>query len=658
MNTIKDNSNKSKITLIITITLFIAISYIGLLNIAALNRPISTLDIIKFIKFFDIILAAFAALSCIVCYNSTKKEELFILSLLYIVFFVDISFGNIDAIDFKARYIEMNNYILIPTSLFRVAILIISVSSLNKVKRLIINNKIKAIILVIIIATSIGILKINGLISNGFTSINQFIIYNVFLFIVYVVSACVYLNKSIKTEEYIYAVISASIFLFSIKWIYAIVEVTSPSSYVKIVSISITYICFILFIGGVMLELILNIKKNKELENELIIFKKLADENKKCGIIIYNNNREIIYANDTAKIYWTYKKDIDYVNLKKEIIEKTKNIKIDKLKQIQNHILQVGFWSGSIKLDKSGVVLNCNMQRIHTSNGKNTSIIFKDVSNRVREKNALLEYEKIKGQEQVRNEFFANISHELRTPLNIFYSTVQLLDRKVNANDFKDVYINHKQSLKTNCQRMLRLINNIVDITKIDVGFTKAKFANIDIIRLVEDVTMSVLNYARHKNLNVVFDTNIEEHIIKCDPEMMERVILNLLSNAIKFTEKNGNIWIGIDVDSEYVHIIVKDDGIGIPIESQSTIFERFVQSDKSLTRLNEGSGIGLSIVHYIVTLNGGEIYLDSDGKNGTEFEIILPNIKEDKIYEADKEYKVDIQKIELELSDIYELYQ
>ena len=285
------------------------------------------------------------------------------------------------------------------------------------------------------------------------------------------------------------------------------------------------------------------------------------------------------------------------------------------------------------------------------------------IDNQTKEINRQLEenkrlYERNIRNEKFKNDYFVNLSHELRTPLNIFYSTVQLLDLKSNDMlvDFREVYEKHKQCLNLNCKRMLRLIDNIVDITKIDVGFTKAKFANCDIVRVIEEITLSVVNYAENKNINIVFDTEIEEHIIKCDSSMIERAMLNLLSNAIKFTKENGNIVVNLYKDEQWVHIIVKDDGIGIPIGIQGMIFERFVQGDKSLTRLNEGSGIGLSIVKSIVELNNGEIYLDSDGENGTEFEILLPNEK----LEGDKyeyNYEIDIDKIELEFSDIYELY-
>ena len=210
---------------------------------------------------------------------------------------------------------------------------------------------------------------------------------------------------------------------------------------------------------------------------------------------------------------------------------------------------------------------------------------------------------------------------------------------------------------KSNCKRMLRLIDNIVDITKIDVGFTKPKFVNCDIVRVIEDITLSVVNYAENKNINIVFDTEIEEHIIKCDSSMIERAMLNLLSNAIKFTKENGNIVVNLYKDEQWVHIIVKDDGIGIPIGIQGMIFERFVQGDKSLTRLNEGSGIGLYLVKCLVEAHGGKIWLNTEVESGVEFIFYLPiktidNEDDIKIYSIEEHSIMD--KCNIEFSDIY----
>ena len=205
---------------------------------------------------------------------------------------------------------------------------------------------------------------------------------------------------------------------------------------------------------------------------------------------------------------------------------------------------------------------------------------------------------------------------------------------------------------------MLRLIDNIVDITKLDVGFKCPEFDNYNIVKIVEDMTLSVVSYANVKGIEVLFDTDVEELDIKCDPDMIERIVLNLLSNAIKFSEEGSSILVEIFSNKTWVGIKVKDNGIGIPVEIQDKIFDRFVQGDKSMRRKKEGSGIGLSLVKSLVELMDGKIYLESDGKSGTEFTVLLPNklITEDEKI-VHKDYQVDLQRIKLELSDIYELY-
>lgn len=643
--------------IIMSLTLIIGILYINRLFCILKVEELQYMNVISFIRLFNLVLAGLAIGSCIMCYNSTKKEELFIISLMYVVFFIDISLGNLDNMNLinSAKYID--GYITISTSLLRISILVISISSFNKIKNIIMSNKISSILIVATIAFFIGILENKGLIFTNKES--YFIRYNIFLIILYLVVSTTYLVKSISQREYIYSVISSSIFLFGVKACYAIVGASNPMSVIKLSSISITYMGFIILIGGLFLELILSIKRNKELENKLNVFYKLVDENKYSCIVIYDENGKIKFANKAVKNFMFKNPCEKDKRVESVITKRMKEVDKDLIFEINNSVKKYKAWKGNIYIPSLDMTLECSIQNIYTrSEENNYTIIFKDISSKLRTERYLIEYEKIKKHEEVKNEFFANISHELRTPLNIFYSTVQLLDLKSNDMlvDFREVYEKHKQCLNLNCKRMLRLIDNIVDITKIDVGFTKPKFVNCDIVRVIEDITLSVVNYAENKNINIVFDTEIEEHIIKCDSSMIERAMLNLLSNAIKFTKENGNIVVNLYKDEQWVHIIVKDDGIGIPIGIQGMIFERFVQGDKSLTRLNEGSGIGLSIVKSIVELNNGEIYLDSDGENGTEFEILLPNEK----LEGDKyeyNYEIDIEKIELEFSDIYELY-
>ena len=265
--------------------------------------------------------------------------------------------------------------------------------------------------------------------------------------------------------------------------------------------------------------------------------------------------------------------------------------------------------------------------------------------------------------EKLKTEFFSNLSHELRTPLNIIICTLQLLDKYTIGNDANEKerkFQKYSGIMKQNCYRQLRLVNNIIDITKLDAGFFELNLQNCNIVNVVESVTMSVAEYIKTKSIKLVFDTDIEECILSCDPEKIERVILNLLSNSIKFTRPGGSMMVNMYDKGENIIISLKDTGIGIPKDKLDIIFDRFRQVDRSLTRKQEGSGIGLSIVKSLVELHGGTISVKSEYGKGTEFIIVLPvrvlPDTNDKcgVFEAESQEK--IEKIHIEFSDIYSL--
>lgn len=295
---------------------------------------------------------------------------------------------------------------------------------------------------------------------------------------------------------------------------------------------------------------------------------------------------------------------------------------------------------------------------------KANSIMISYDNSKYRDKYAELykNLEVLQESEKTKSEFFANISHEFKTPINVIYSSVQLLNLYKNKNDreFMGYYLKYKNNIKQNCLRSFKLIDNIIDASRINKGNYEANFNNINIVELVEKITNSITPYVEIKNIMVIFDTNIEELIIKCDVYMVERIILNLLSNAIKFTPKNGKIIVSVNDKENEVEIRVRDTGIGIPKEMKDKIFNKFTQVDKSLNRSKEGSGIGLSLVKSLVDLLNGKIYLNTEYKNGSEFVLNLPK---DKIVEGEwsdykKEgYKLNVEKISVELSDIYDLY-
>ena len=234
----------------------------------------------------------------------------------------------------------------------------------------------------------------------------------------------------------------------------------------------------------------------------------------------------------------------------------------------------------------------------------------------------LVQYDKLK------TEFIANMSHELKTPLNIIFSTAQLfsvyISKDVNSNNTQKLneYTNY---IKQNCYRLLRLVNNIIDISKIDSKFMELNLKNQNIVQVVEEITLSTIPYVQGMSRTIIFDTDIEEKIMAFDEEKMERILLNLISNATKFTRPGDTIEVGVYDKDNHVILSVKDNGIGIPEDKLSQIFERFKQVDPLLSRAHEGSGIGLAIVKSLVEMHGGTINVKSKYQEGTEFTISLP---------------------------------
>lgn len=262
--------------------------------------------------------------------------------------------------------------------------------------------------------------------------------------------------------------------------------------------------------------------------------------------------------------------------------------------------------------------------------------------------------------DRLKTEFFSNISHELKTPLNILLGAIQLIQQKQAELQCSLKCNKHINIMKQNSYRLLRLVNNLIDITRIDSGYFDLDLSDCNIVTIIEEITLSVAKYIESKGITLVFNTSIEELWLTCDCDKIERIMLNLLSNAIKFTKAGGSITVSISNTSDMVLISIKDTGVGIPEEKQGIIFERFRQADNLLSRKAEGSGIGLSLVKALVEAHQGAIHLNSKSGEGSEFIVELP-IKNEKGNYSNNSIQSDykdknIERIRIEFSDIYSL--
>ena len=262
--------------------------------------------------------------------------------------------------------------------------------------------------------------------------------------------------------------------------------------------------------------------------------------------------------------------------------------------------------------------------------------------------------------EKLQQEFFANISHELRTPLNLIFSSLQIIKfiKKESCEKEREFnkYIN---IIEQNSKRLLKLVNNLIDSTKMKCGYYKYNPKNGNVVSFIEDISMSVAEFAKQNNIDLIFDTNVEEKIMAFDFEKLERIMLNLLSNSIKYNKANGKIEVLLNDCGDSFNIAVRDTGIGIPSDKLEYIFERFRQVENRLRKSNEGSGIGLSLVKDLIEIQDGIIEVKSELGIGSEFKIKLPVKVLSEEHDFNKEYFDNdsndlVKRMNIEFSDIY----
>jgi signal transduction histidine kinase len=225
--------------------------------------------------------------------------------------------------------------------------------------------------------------------------------------------------------------------------------------------------------------------------------------------------------------------------------------------------------------------------------------------------------------DQLKSAFLANMSHEIRTPMNGILGFSSLLKEPNLSGEQQQEYIT---VIEKSGNRMLNLINDIIDISKIESGLMLVNRNELNISDLINNVFDFFNPEAENKGLKLLIKNKLsaEEAVIFTDPEKVESILTNLIKNAIKFTNL-GTIELGCERNGEQLEFFVKDTGIGIPKDRQDAIFERFIQADIEDKMAWQGAGLGLSISKAYVEMLGGKIWLESEEDKATTFYFTLP---------------------------------
>ena len=604
---------------------------------------------IIFVKEVNGLIAMISIISCLVLYQKTKDSIVFILLLVYVALSIASLTGQFDYYTFLGYKFRVSNYISISTSFLTIIILFIAIKPNSKLHKLINRYKVQSFIFVVFYSIVGWEIEKKEFIGEFFSNKVIFFSYSLLIFSVYVLMALKLLSICIKEIKIILGTFSVSLFLVAIKLLYIIYGARYNSWNMKLTSAFLTYIAFLVVIIGSIIELYLLYRETNYLNKELSKFYNLANNNKHSYIFICDKNCNVSFMNNKIREEYDYK--ITKEEFKKELLKIS--LPEEKREIIRKELSAKSNWRGIVNNLKKDSIVDCSIQLIKSDKDKSQVLVtYFDMSETIKLHS---EIEAHKINDVKKSEFISTLSHELKTPLNIFYSTIQLLDKTkaIGIKEFKETYDKYSDSLKLNSKRMLRLINNIVDSTRIDTGVLKAEFGNYEIVSIVEDIVMSTIPFAQSKNISIEFDTNIEEHFIKCDPAMIEKIVLNLVSNSIKYTKNKGSIKVYLMLKDDILEIVFEDTGIGIPYELKDKIFHRFSRVDSSLKRSNEGSGIGLNIVKSMIEVHNGSISVDSVLNKGSIFKVKLPNVLiEDSPMII---YKFNKASTELELSDIYD---
>ncbi|XQY90448.1 ATP-binding protein [Metabacillus sp. HB246100] len=230
--------------------------------------------------------------------------------------------------------------------------------------------------------------------------------------------------------------------------------------------------------------------------------------------------------------------------------------------------------------------------------------------------------------DKLRKDFIANVSHELRTPIAMLQGYSEAIVDDIASTDEEKKEIS--QVIYDESLRMGRLVNDLLDLARMEAGHISLNLEEIDIEQFVDKINRKFQGLANEKSISLKAQVNLQDRIFILDPDRIEQVLTNLIDNAIRHTDKHGVVTIEVEDHDKGLTINVKDSGSGIPEEDLPFVFERFYKADKARTRGKAGTGLGLAIVKNIIEAHKGKIQVHSKIDEGTTFTIFIPRKRED----------------------------
>ena len=313
------------------------------------------------------------------------------------------------------------------------------------------------------------------------------------------------------------------------------------------------------------------------------------------------------------------------IRAQKAILEKTVKDRTKELKEINTRLEEK-----NEEIFEQKEELHAQSESLEQSNKeleeKTKELLFhkNKLEELVKQRTSELEKAKHKAEEsdRLKSAFLANMSHEIRTPMNAIVGFTQLLNDDIDS-EIKNKYI---KQIQASTDSLLMLIDDILDLSKIESGQLKIEINSFDVNQLIEEIFTDSLVINKNKNIELRLKNKIKSKKLRLnsDKKRIKQILMNLMSNALKFTEK-GYVELGFEYDDKFLKFYVKDTGIGISQDMQKAVFERFKRISDHKNRLYRGTGLGLSITKKLALLLGGDIIVHSTLNKGSNFILILP---------------------------------